>query len=77
MATEITAPVEVTTCLPGAAPIGGQIGTLAVALRGDTLHAEDVYRALGELLVEAGNYLIDNAALPADNAASCGHGGQT
>lgn len=64
MAAEITAPVEVTTCLPGASPIGGRVGTLAVELRGDTLYAEDVYRALGRLLVEAGNYIIDNAALP-------------
>lgn len=64
MAAEIEAPVEVTTCLPGATPIGGRIGTLVVPLRGDTLHKEDVYRALGELLVEAGSYLIDNAALP-------------
>jgi len=64
MAAEITAPVEVTTCLPGATPIGGRIGTLAVAPRGGTLYAEDVYRALGALLVEAGNYLIENAALP-------------
>lgn len=68
MAAEITAPVEVTTCLPGATPIGGHIGTLAVALRGNTLHTEDVYRALGELLVEAGNYLIENAALPDEDA---------
>lgn len=64
MAAEITAPVEVTTRLPGAVPIGGRIGTLAVELRGDTLHAEDVYRALGKLLVEAGNYIIANTALP-------------
>ncbi|MFJ1648025.1 hypothetical protein [Streptomyces sp. NPDC088258] len=64
MATEITAPVEVTTCLPGAVPIGGHVGTLTVALRGNTLHAEDVYRALGKALVEAGHYLIVNAALP-------------
>ncbi|MFE9735469.1 hypothetical protein ACFYO9_34000 [Streptomyces sp. NPDC005863] len=64
MAAEITAPVEITTCLPGAVPIGGRIGTLAVELRGNTLHADDVYRALGSLLIEAGNYLIDNAALP-------------
>ncbi|WP_143661179.1 hypothetical protein [Streptomyces sp. M41(2017)] len=64
MAAEIEAPVDVTTCLPGAVPIGGRIGTLSVALRGTTLHAEDVYRALGEFLVEAGNYLIENAALP-------------
>ncbi|MFJ4785142.1 hypothetical protein [Streptomyces sp. NPDC088794] len=64
MAAEITAPVEVTTSLPGATPIGGQIGTLTVALRGDTLHAEDVYRALGQTLIEAGTYLIERAALP-------------
>ncbi|WP_069883541.1 hypothetical protein [Streptomyces luteocolor] len=67
MAAEITAPVEVTTRLPGAVPIGGRIGTLTVALRGLTLHTEDVYRALGELLVEAGNYIINNAALPDAN----------
>lgn len=64
MAAEITAPVDVTTCLPGAVPIEGRIGTLEVALRGDTLHIEDVYRALGKILVEAGTYLIENAALP-------------
>lgn len=71
MATEIEASVEVTTILPGAAPIGGRLGTLTVALRGDTVHVEDVYRALGEFLVEAGTYLIDNAALP--TAASDGY----
>lgn len=64
MAAEIEASVEVTTCLPGAIPIGGHLGTIAVALHGNTVHKEDVYRALGELLVEAGNYLIDNAAMP-------------
>jgi len=64
MAAEITSPVEITTRLPGATPIGGHVGTLAVELRAGTLHIEDVYRALGALLVEAGNYLIENAALP-------------
>ncbi|MGW4223019.1 hypothetical protein ACWEG1_06130 [Streptomyces bauhiniae] len=67
MASDITAPVEVTTCLPGGVPIGGRIGTLTVPLRGNALHAEDVYRALGSLLVEAGTYIINNAALPNTN----------
>ncbi|WP_030757266.1 hypothetical protein [Streptomyces sp. NRRL F-5135] len=70
MAAEIEAPVEVTTCLPGATPIGGRIGTLTVTLRDETLHLKDVYRALGETLVEAGTYLIEQGALPVDEAAT-------
>lgn len=69
MAAEIQAPVEVTTCLPGAVPIGGRVGTLTVTPRGDMFYIEDVYRALGKVLVEAGVHLINEGALPdADEA---------
>lgn len=65
MAADVNMPVEITTRIPDGDPITATIGTVTVPVRDGTLHTADTARALGSLLIEAGTYMIEHGAPPA------------
>ncbi|MYR29792.1 hypothetical protein GTW68_26945 [Streptomyces sp. SID4945] len=58
MAAEVEFTVRLTTSTPRAVPVEAEIGTCTAPLRDGLLREADARQALGQLLAEAGAYML-------------------
>lgn len=72
MPAEITSAVHLVTDLPDGAELRTEIGSITVAVHPDGVDLGEIRTMLGELLLDAGRYMVNSA--PAPGPASPGEG---
>lgn len=64
MPAEITSTVRLAVGMPDGSEVRAEVGLITISVHPDGVDISEVHRALGELLIDAGRYMVNSAPAP-------------